>query len=208
MQWLQKNSKFDGVCYQGASSNLAQRDLYIGNLALPARNISVENEYDPYLKECFKLSGPKEIDLSKDFNSNKMVQKIEALESYSKRLKQILNTKNAPSNHPYTGFLSYCRHLCQIYSQMAIGNICTFYEEFVSVYGIVQTIDTIIMNCKTADEWIVHYDNSNKLLTEADFDNILIPFHNTVIPVCQEINRIFFLQDCGSFLKEMNFQSI
>lgn len=208
MQWLQKNSKFDGVCYQGASSNLAQRDLYIGNLALPARNISVENEYDPYLKECFKLSEPKEIDLSKNFNSNKMIQKIEALENYSKKLKQILNTQNAPSNHPYTGFLFYCSHLCQIYSQMAIGNICTFYEEFVSVYGIVQTIDTSIMNCKTADEWIAHYDNSNKLLTEADFDNILIPFHNTVIPVCQEINRIFYLQDCGSFLKEMNFQSI
>lgn len=208
MQWLQKNSKFDGVSYQGASSNSAQRDLDIGNLALPARNISVENEYDPYLKECFKLSEPKEIDLSKEFNSNKMIQKVEAFERYSKILRQILSIQNAPSNHPYTDLLFYCNHLYQIYSQMAMGDICTFYEEFVSTYGIVQAIDTNIMNCKTAEEWIAHCDSSNKLLTEADFEDILIPFHNTVIPVCQEINRIFYLQDCGSFLKEMDFQYI
>ena len=91
---------------------------------------------------------------------------------------------------------------------MAMGDICTFYEEFVSTYGIVQAIDTNIMNCKTAEEWIAHCDSSNKLLTEADFEDILIPFHNTVIPVCQEINRIFYQQDCGSFLKEMDFQYI
>lgn len=208
MQWLQKNSKFDGVDYQGASSNPAQRDLYIGNLALPARNISVENEYDPYLKECFKLSEPIEVDLSKDFTSNKMIQKIKAFERYSKKLKQILSTQNVPSNHPYTDILFYCNHLYQIYSQMAVGDIYTFYEEFVSIYGIVQTIDTNIMNCKTAEEWIAHRDSSEKLLTEADLENILIPFHNTVIPVCQEINKIFYLQDCGSFLKKMNFQYI
>ena len=91
---------------------------------------------------------------------------------------------------------------------MAIGNICTYYEEFVSIYGRVQAIDANIMDCKTVEEWIVHCDSSNKLLTETDYENILIPFHNTVIPVCQEINRIFYLQDCGSFLKKMNFQHI
>lgn len=90
---------------------------------------------------------------------------------------------------------------------MATENIYAFYEEFVSIYGIVQTIDTNIMNCKTAEEWINQHD-SNKLLTKADLENILIPFHNTVIPVCNEINRIFYLQDCGSFLEEMNFQNI
>lgn len=62
MQWLQKNSKFDGVDYQGASSNIAQRGLYIGNLALPTRNISAENEYDPYLKKFLSyLSQKKKI---------------------------------------------------------------------------------------------------------------------------------------------------
>ena len=137
-----------------------------------------------------------------------MIQKVEAFERYSKILRQILSTQNAPSNHPYTDLLFYCNHLYQIYSQMALGDICTFYEEFVSTYGIVQAIDTDIMNCKTAEEWIAHCDSSNKLLTEADFENILISFHNTVIPVCQEINRIFYLQDCGSFLKEMDFQYI
>lgn len=207
MQWLQKNSRFDGVSYQGASSNPAQRDLYIGNLALPARNISEENEYDPYLKKCFKLSDPKEKDLSKDFNSDKMVQKFEAFKSYLEKLKQILDKQNTPSNHLYTDLFSYCNHLRQIYSQMVIGNICEFYKEFVSIYEILQTIDTNITNCKTAKEWISQHDSS-KLLTEADFENILIPFHNTVIPVCKEINRIFYLQDCGSFLKEMNFQNI
>ncbi|MCM1008469.1 MAG: hypothetical protein NC485_11195 [Ruminococcus flavefaciens] len=208
MQWLQKNSEFDGVSYQGASSNPAQRDLYIGNLALPARNISAENEYDPYLKECFKLSDPKEKDLSKDFNSDEMIQKIEAFESYSEKLKQILNTQNVPSNHPYTDLFYYCSHLRQIYSKMvATWDIYAFYEKFVSIYGIVQTIDSNIMNCKTAEEWIGQYDSS-KLLTEADFENVLSPFHNTVIPVCQKINSIFYLQDCGSFLKEMNFQYI
>ena len=133
---------------------------------------------------------------------------MEASERYSKKLMQILSTQNAPSDHPYTNLLFYCNRLYQIYSQMAIGDICTFYEEFVSIYGIVQTIDTNIMNCKTAEEWIAHRDSSNKLLTESDFENVLIPFHNTVIPVCQEINRIFYLQDCGSFLKKMNFQYI
>lgn len=207
MQWLQKNSIFDGVSYQGASSNPAQRDLYIFNIALPARNISSENEYDPYLKECFKLSDPKEKDLTKDFNSDEIVQKIEALENYSKKLKQILSTQNAPSNHPYTAISSYCSRLCQICSQMAIGDICAFYEEFVSIYGIVQAIDDNIKNCKTAEEWLNQHDGG-KLLTEADFENILISFQNTVIPVCREINRIFYLQDCGSFLKKMNFQYI
>lgn len=207
MQWLQKNSRFDGVGYQGASSNPAQRDLYIGNLALPAKNIDTENEYDPYLKECFKLSDPKEKDLSKDFNSDEMVQKIKDFENYSEKLKQILSTQNTPSNHTYIDLFSYCSHLRQIYSQMAIGNICSFYAEFVSIYEIVQTIDASIMNCKTAEEWIGQHSNS-KLLTETDFENILIPFHNTVLPICEEINRIFYLQDCGSFLKEMNFQNI
>ena len=207
MQWLQKNSKFDGVDYQGASSNPAQRDLYIGNIALPAKKISIENEYDPYLKKCFKLSDPNEKDLSKDFNSDEMLQKIEAFETYSKKLKQILSTQDVPPNHPYTGLFSCCSHLSQIYAQMAIGDIYAFYKEFISFYGTLQTIDANIMNCKTAEEWISLY-NSSKLLTDADFENILIPFHNTVIPVCKEINRILYLQDCGSFLKEMNFQNI
>lgn len=70
-----------------------------------------------------------------------------------------------------------------------------------------QTIDDKIMHCKTAEEWTDPYD-INKPLTEADFENILVPFHNIVIPVCREINRIFYLQDCGSFLKEMDFQKI
>lgn len=208
MQWLQKNSRFDGVAYQGASSNPAQRDLYIGNLALPARNISVKNEYDPYLKKCFKLSEPTEIDLTKDFNSNKMIQKVEAFKRYTKKLKQILGTQNVPSNHPYTDLLFYCSHLYQIYTQMSIGDICTSYDKFVSIYGIIQTIDTNITNSKTAEEWMAHRDGGNKLLTETDFGDILIPFHNTVIPVCQEINRILYLQNCGSFLKKMNFQYI
>lgn len=207
MQWLQNNSRFDGVGYQGASSNPSQRDLYIGNLALPARNISAKNEYDPYLKKCFKLSDPKEKDLSEDFNSDEMVQKIEAFDGYSKKLKQVLSTQNVSSNHPYTDLYSYCIHLRQIYSQMATGNIYAFYEEFISFYRTLQTIDTNILNCKTAEEWIDQHDSS-KLLTETDFEHILIPFHNTVIPVCEEINRIFYLQDCGSCLKEMNFQNI
>lgn len=77
MEWLQKNSKFDGVDYECASSNTAQRDLYVSNLALPTRNISAENEYDSYLKECFKLSEPIEVDLTKDFNSNEMTAAFE-----------------------------------------------------------------------------------------------------------------------------------
>ena len=207
MQWLQKNSKFDGISYQGASSNPAQRDLYIGNLALPARNISAENEYDTYLKECFKLSDPKEKDLSKDFKSDEMVQKIEAVERYSEKLEQVLSMQDVPPNHPYTELYSYCRFLHHIYSQMADGNICTFYEKLVSIYRIVQTIDTEITNCKTAEEWIGQHDSS-ELLTEADFEEILLPFQNIVISVYKEINSIFYLQDCGSFLKEMNFQNI
>ena len=209
MQWLQRNSKFDGVGYQGASSNPAQRDLYIGNLAFPARNISAENEYDPYLKECFKLSNPQVKDLSKDFNSDELVQKIKVIERYSKQLEQILSTLDVSSNHLYYDLFSCCRSLHQVYFKLAKarGNICTSYEEFVLLYETVQTIDNQITNCKTAEEWINQHD-SIKPLTEADFENILIPFHNIVVPVCQEINRIFYLQDCGSFLKEMNFQSI
>lgn len=207
MQWLQKDSKFDGVGYQGASSNLAQRDLYIGNLAFPARNINAENEYDPYLKECFKLSNPQIKDLSKDFNSDKIAKKIEALERYLENLEQILSTQDVHANHPYTSLFSYCRSLYQIYSQMAKGNICTFYEKFVSLYGMMQTIDTKITNYKTAEE-LIDQRSSSEPLTQADFENILIPFHNIVIPVCKEINSIFYLQDCGSFLKKMNFQNI
>ncbi|RKJ22324.1 hypothetical protein D7X48_01925 [bacterium D16-50] len=207
MQWLQKNSKFDGIGYQGASSNLAQRELYIGNLALPARNISAENEYDPYLKKCFKLSKPQVKDLSKDLNSDEMIKKIKAVEIYSEKLEQALNIQDVPPNHPYIELFSYCRSLHQIYSKMVDGNICTVYEEFVSIYETVQTIDTEIENCKTAEEWICQND-SRKLLTEVDFENILLPFHNIVIPAYKELNRIFYLQDCGSFLKEMNFQKI
>ena len=207
MQWLQENSKFDGIGYQGASSILSQRDLYIGNIAFPARNISAENEYDPYLKECFMLSNPQVKDLSKDFNSDEMAKKIETIKRYLEKLEQILSAQDVPSNHLYTTLFSYCSSLYQIYSQMARGNICTFYEKFVSLYGIMQTIDDKIMHCKTAEEWTDPYD-INKPLTEADFENILVPFHNIVIPVCREINRIFYLQDCGSFLKEMDFQKI
>lgn len=207
MQWLQKNSKFDGVGYQGASSTFAQRDLNIGNLAFPARNISGENEYDPYLKECFKLSSPQVKDLSRDFNSDEMLKEIKATEKYLEKFEQILSTQDVPSNHPYTSLFSHCRSLYQLYIQMARGNICTFYEKFVLLYGIMQTIDTNIMRCKTAEEWTNQHDSS-KPLTEADFENILMPFHNIVMPVCKEINRIFYLQDCGSFLKEMNFQNI
>ena len=135
MQWLQKNSKFDGIGYQGASSNSIQRDLYIGNLAFPTRNISAENEYDPHLKACFKLSAPQVKDLSKDFNSDELVKKIETLERYSEKLEQILSTQNVPSNHPYINIYSCCYSLYQIYSQMSRGNIHEFYEKFVSLYG-------------------------------------------------------------------------
>ena len=207
MQWLQKNSEFDGVGYQGASSNLAQRNLYIGNLALPARDISAENEYDLHLKECFKLSEPQVKDLSKDLKSNEMIKKIKAVERYSEKLEKTLSIQNVPSNHPYTELLSYCRSLHQIYSKMVDKNICIVYEEFVSIYGTMQTIETEIANCKTAEEWIGQH-GSSKLLTETDFEDILLPFHNIVIPAYKEINRIFYLQDCGSFLKEMNFQNI
>lgn len=207
MQWLQKNSKFDGISYQGASSNPVQRDLYIGNLALPARNISAENEYDTHLKECFKLSDPKEKDLSKDFNSDEMVQKMEAVGRYSEKLEHILSIQDVPKHHLYTELFSCCRTLYQIYSQITDESIRTFYEKFVSIYKIAETIDIEITNCKTAEEWIEQHDSS-KLLIEADFEDILLPFHNIVIPVCEEINRIFYLQDCGSFLKEMNFQII
>lgn len=209
MQWLQKYSRFDGVGYQGASSNSVQRELDIGNLAIPARNISDENEYDPYLKKCFKLSDPQVKDLLEDFNSSEMAPKIEAVERYSEKLKQILITQNVPSDHPYTDLSSYCHFLHRISGQMRNENNenCTFYEEFASLYEILQTIDTEITNCKTAEEWIGLH-GSGKPLTDRDFENILSPFHNKVIPMFKEINRIFYLQDCGSFLKEMNFQNI
>lgn len=207
MQWLQQNSKFDGVGYQGASSNLAQRDLYIGNIAFPARNISAENEYDPYLKECFKLSSPEVKDLSKDFNSDEMVKNVEAIKEYLEKLKQILSSQAVTSNHPYTRLFSYCNSLYKMYLQMAKGNICAFYEKFCSLYEAMQTIDDKVMHCQTAEEWISQY-NSSKPLAETDFENILMSFHNIVMPVCREINRIFYLQDCGFFLNEMNFQNI
>jgi len=207
MKWLQENSEFDGVGYQGASSNVAQRALYIGNLALLVRNISAENEYDPYLKEHFKLSDPQTVDLTKELSSDEMVTKIKALEKYVQKLDRILSTQDVPLNFPYTNLSSCCHSLYQIYSQMAGGNICTFYDKFVSLYEEVQTIDTIIADCEKTKEWTIWQDN-DKSLGGTDFENIQLSFHNIVLSVCEEINKIFYLQDCGSFLKEMNFQYI
>lgn len=207
MEWIQENSAFDGVAYRSASMVSEAKTLYTYNVAIPVRNIDPKDGYDPYLKENFKLSSPQKIDLSSDLESESMVREIAAVKKYARKLEENLVMLNAGPLHPYNWLLSLCYSVCQIYSELKMGNISAFYQQLISLDDTLQIINNSIDNRKSANEWINLYDScgTSEPLAGNDSEEILKPFQKEVVSTCRHMRGIFLLYNYVSHAENFEF---
>ena len=202
IQWLQKNSTFDGLTYQSATKLPETKNSKSYNIVFPVKNINRTTGYDEKLKKIFKLSPPKKIDFFARIKT--LDNNIKDVQQYARELELKLTKYQGTEVHPYYNLLAICYSFDSICSSIKNVNethMETSFQQSNTLWRMAMLIFKTIENAKTAEQWVDLYKRytGDTVLTENDYQDVLLRF-NIVVNALIELKNILSINEMNAYL--------
>lgn len=178
-QWLQGNSKFDGLTYQSSLKLPETKKSKSYNVVIPIKNLNVVSGYDAKIKKAFKVSLPVKVDF---YDKLKVLEdKLKKVCQYAQELEIKLALHQGSQVHPYYSLLEICysfESICSAMKNVTETHMVTLYRQVSALNHMTRLVSKTIRTVQTAEEWIDLYKSysNDTVLTVNDYQDILLKF--------------------------------